>query len=1163
MNENRKSNLGGVDIKLETPEYEHAKEGTVVLSGPGGDQSVAIHPTSRTFRTTDLVPGEYEIRASSIVYGRSTTRLFVREGDVTRTTLRLDGNPVKGKTSVSIAVSGLSSEKKEVRVRATDKLTGEIVFHDAVKVNKGYIVVKDIPFGKIHWDFEDNGATSCYDSEVNDDSDFHIPNIRLIPRIPLIVDPPDWNFKDLPVHLHETLRLLPRIGIESIEDLAVVEPEDLMHRVKNADWNEGSDIPSRLLAQAVESARTHLGVRSFSGEERSAFRLAESDTFFRAFKPRIAGIAEIAVNLGAGSEGKVVIERPDGTEEIYDAVDNIRLPVVESEIKSEKSFKVSVRNISDKPAFGAISVRLPIDERIHGFVADTFSVKAQIEGILKGLAVRNPGISTLVPDAIMAPENITMWLDRARTFMNKAGVCSINDLGKFRVKPMPILNAGVYVSPIARPANLSEVPVLKHYAFQRFLAEGILQYRPNDVLHDTAVIMAGEWDIRDQTITIGKEVKELLVIARKINHNTNSKINWEQCPLSGPRTYWPQTANSASNGASPGARCGDGENGDPNPHPSRNGGTDATAEGPIVTMYILDATNNLPIIDLQGQKGGIGGIGQNGGNGGHGSQGEHADGTFFGGCCRDAGFGGNGGNGGKGGTGGKGGAITILTTAQSITVLNASRPDINVNPGDGGDPGGPGNPGQGGNGGPAGTADCEPWCDDLPERKGNSGSVGAIGVEGLPGDPGPKVLEDAIQFLPITEEQWINNLNNPHILSVNPLEVEPGQTVQITGHNFNPTVDRVYFDGANIASVTNATQASFVVPLDAEGGLHPVVIRPAEVTNRRSNRVMLHVIPKLDVIPAGTRWEDNSSITLTGMAFQPGLQVIAEDRSVTPVQNFSIPVVGVTRTSINIQIPGGNLSGLNGVRRIVISNPSGGMSRDERIARIGSKIVIRCAAFRVVGTTPGVGTSRSEADIANLFNDAFPQNINIPWAAANISFKLSQPVQTITVSDNDANLWPSDDLSKDRAIYNNAPAVAGALNFFFLRDIDLSTAYSYFGGGPLFIADEGKQVLGSVDFQQVVAHEIGHSLCLRHVCDLFGEGPGTFFNRACEEDDEAFLMYPSWDASNGMAILPGQIGPARIGATHFEVGKTAFLPAASLFNQNNTVPQCLATDNLN
>ena len=140
--------------------------------------------------------------------------------------------------------------------------------------------------------------------------------------------------------------------------------------------------------------------------------------------------------------------------------------------------------------------------------------------------------------------------------------------------------------------------------------------------------------------------------------------------------------------------------------------------------------------------------------------------------------------------------------------------------------------------------------------------------------------------------------------------------------------------------------------------------------------------------------------------------------------------------------------------------------------------------------------------------------------------------------------------------------VLGVLNFFFFfRDVEVATAYAYFGGGPLFIGDEGGP-LGPVDFQQVVAHEVGHTLCLRHQCDGAGEGPGTFFNRECEDGDEAFLMYPFWDTSDGMAIDPGQVDPARIGATNFEDGKTASLPVASIFQGNlpPAIPQCMAAD---
>jgi len=383
----------------------------------------------------------------------------------------------------------------------------------------------------------------------------------------------------------------------------------------------------------------------------------------------------------------------------------------------------------------------------------------------------------------------------------------------------------------------------------------------------------------------------------------------------------------------------------------------------------------------------------------------------------------------------------------------------------------------------------------------------------------------------------------------------------VNGQNFDPSADRIFFDGVNVGAVSSATQATFTVPLTSEGGYHPVIIRPAGQTDRRSNRVMLRVLPKLDDLPNQPRWVENQAVTLTGLAFVAGLQVLAEDRSLPGTPMFSLPVVGVTRTSIAVQVPGGFLGALRGVRRIVIRNPDGGRSRDERVIRISDTIVVRIAAFLVVGTTPGVGTSRTAPEIAALFNEGVLLSVAGPWQQARIVFRLVQPVATITTTDDNANIWPIMDTPTDQNLFNAAPGVIGAINLFFVRDVDIATAYAYFGGGPIFIGDEGGP-LGPVDFQQVVAHEIGHALCLRHICDA-GEGPGTFFNRDCDGGDDAFLMYPFWDSSNGMAIHSGQVDPARILATHFEDGKTTGLPVGSLFMGNNTSPQCGAVDTLN
>ena len=111
-----------------------------------------------------------------------------------------------------------------------------------------------------------------------------------------------------------------------------------------------------------------------------------------------------------------------------------------------------------------------------------------------------------------------------------------------------------------------------------------------------------------------------------------------------------------------------------------------------------------------------------------------------------------------------------------------------------------------------------------------------------------------VPVLPITAEQWQQEFNKPHILGIAPDAAEPGATIAITGQNFDPTIDRVFFDGVNVGPVASATQALFVVPANADGGHHPVVIRPVMLSARRSNRAMLRVLPVLNDLPDAPRW---------------------------------------------------------------------------------------------------------------------------------------------------------------------------------------------------------------------------------------------------------------------------------------------------------------------
>lgn len=1160
-----KKGRGAIDIKLESRDGAHVKTGTVTLEGPEGKISVPLDPTSRRFRLNDLAPGDYTLDAAAASSGRGFRRLNVRDGDVTRTSLSLDGKTLKGTTSVRFAVRDTASTK--MNVRATDYATGKQVFKGVVEVKDGVLELERVPFGRFHFDLDDENATSCYDVEVNDGI-FELPplEVKWNPRIPIGPDPPEWRFEGLGWELAGVAEVLPALDINSIEDLASVEPEALMHRALEKGTAGITPVHSRLFAKAIDAARVSLGMQKAVGEQSAQLRLGDGRTFSRSFLPRSAGASEIEINLGPGNSGELIVDGPSGSDKrSFTGSTVVKFTVSADDIAAGKSVDLSLRNTSGATITGNLVAKITDDAVSPGFYLAVPSVQARIESILESLAVKNPGLGTSLPEAVMSPENIDMWMDRARTFMAAAGVCSMNDLGRCRFSSSTVLTPGAYVAPVVQPPSVDSVTALSNYVFSHMIGNSVLYYAPNDILHDTAVVLAGEWDIRGQEIVLGREVRELVVVVGSIRHDGGSRITWQTPVLPGSIAYWPSPANNGPNGVGFGAAGQDGEDGDQNPHPSKNGGPNAPLPGPTITMYILDGTNNLPPIDLRGQGGGRGGRGQDGGRGGNGEVGLRACGTFFGGCCRGVGFGGNGGRGGdggrggKGGTGGGGGLVTVLTTAPGIAVMAASPPSIDVTGGPGGSGGDPGNPGNGGTGGPAGTADCETWCDEHPERRGADGGRGADGSTGLNGDPGPGVIADAIQILPITEAQWQEEFNRPHILDLDPDEAEPGQTVQIRGQNFIPGTHRVYFDGDNVGPVASTTQASFVVPTNSEGGYHPVVIRSATDASNRSNRAMLLVIPKLDAIAPGTRFVENQSFSLTGLAFKPGLQLIAEDRSVSPATTFSLPVTNVTRTTIDAQIPGAPLGNLRGVRRLVVRNPEGGQSRDQRVARISDTIVVRCAAFRVVGNTAGIGTTRSAADITNLFVDGAANSLNIPWAQARIAFRLVQPVATINVADDIANLWPVQDAPTDMTTFNNAPGVLGALNFFFVRDVDIATAYAYFGGGPMFIGDEGSP-LGAVDFQQVVAHEIGHSLCLRHQCG--NEPPGTFFNRNCQSGDEVFLMYPWWDVADGMLIDAGQVNPARIGATNFEDGKINPLPVASIFQTGlpPTLAQCLAAD---
>ncbi len=438
---------------------------------------------------------------------------------------------------------------------------------------------------------------------------------------------------------------------------------------------------------------------------------------------------------------------------------------------------------------------------------------------------------------------------------------------------------------------------------------------------DTSVIIAGELDLTNQTLTIEPDVKKLYIIAERIVGDTNAKITWRSPGGSTPgRQIDPNKDGRSYSGVHT-------ANGSRNGLPGMDGlagisgilGTNGV-DAPDLEVWVKELTA-MPDIDLEGEQGIKGGRGQRGGRGGNGARGASGEWwwAFGAQCWKSPGHGGNGGDGGRGGRGGcggdgsRGGDISIGVLEGTLASSVKARVFKLNN--DAGDEGRGGDSGAGGYGGYGGThgndyVDGEEVC-----KNGVDGTIGAqgqpagVGEDGHPGDSG------TMRFFEFTEESWNEQLTKPWLYEVTPSHVSPGDTLTITGTRFASS-DRVIINGSSLQPTIEADESiSVTIPNNTSGGEKDISVRRFD--GDESNQLRLWIKPRLDMLPSELAPE--MFVTLSGRAFVTGAKVLhnglvldADVVSETEI-TFIVPGTGgenVAETDITVAVrnPDGEVS---------------------------------------------------------------------------------------------------------------------------------------------------------------------------------------------------------------------------------------------------------------
>jgi hypothetical protein len=172
------------------------------------------------------------------------------------------------------------------------------VFERSLPVASGRVTLTGVPQGALHFEFIDGDGRSCYDADVNDITAAAVHEVTITPGWQLPVpepDPPPWLV--LNEELESVARLLPSLGIESVEQLAATRPEWLMHRMLDR-----GDVPvhTRLFEAAIEGARQQLAISPTTGASRIRLRLDAKREVSRSF--RMAASGKVAGSISARAQ---------------------------------------------------------------------------------------------------------------------------------------------------------------------------------------------------------------------------------------------------------------------------------------------------------------------------------------------------------------------------------------------------------------------------------------------------------------------------------------------------------------------------------------------------------------------------------------------------------------------------------------------------------------------------------------------------------------------------------------------------------------------------------------------------------------------------------------------------------------------------------------------